>query len=928
MNKRSALALTAGIVSLLVFGWWQSRAQGGASEDEARNPAKQVVEDVDIAEALYKRGELDESAAMHAAKARSCVNLGRFECSLNHFQREAEIHAERKDDQARAIALMSAANVASRLRLREQTFSLYAEAERLFQNVDHGRALLMLELNRGLAYDLLGEDRKAIASMKRVLERAPAAAKSYGEAFMRPGVMKAHQNLGMLHAQQGDIARARKHFGESLSMRSEHGDPRGYANTLAALGRLDITSGDYGRAKRRLLRAREIQRQHGFVLHAAQSVRELGVLAWRLRDLSQARSYVMVAKRELVGASAPSELLAIDLDLANIDIADGNKSDELVSRLTSIAARAQAINDVEQEMVVRGNVADLMLKSDRFDLAAQLATENLARSRKLRLRMDELVALLTLAGAQHAKDDHRASIQSLTRAHALATELHNPRMIVAALRGRATAQLSQGDHAGAIASVHEAVPYLDDRSNDLAPLDVIRVRDSDQSVLDLGMRAAFASKNADAFFRFAEEGRARVLLNSLARHHRVPAHESHGDAHARYKHDAAIRRARRRLLQAFESNAMPEVEAARQALHEAVAVRRSALRGGRTFKPRVKRLREARRLLPAHRAWMSIHVFDDTVLALVVSGKHARLVTLGAVEKLNAAQRAFAEQEHPNAWNVLRDTYRTRFDAALALDPVTTHIYVSTTGVTAHMPIAEYLGRRTVSIVPSFAILQELLARKRVGGRRVVALADPDYSADTSLARLRASGDEARAIGTKVHVRASATEEAYRRAASEKPGWRAIHIAAHGDLDDYVPQRSALRLSPSGHDDGRLTMEEIERIPIRTDLVVLSACQSGIGQLSRSEGSLSLARGFLSAGARAVIASLWPVDDQATQAFMTAFYRRWNPKQGAGEPLMQALRRAKQELASSAAFRDPDHWAGWQVWGVPHPGETNTGETK
>jgi CHAT domain-containing protein len=113
-------------------------------------------------------------------------------------------------------------------------------------------------------------------------------------------------------------------------------------------------------------------------------------------------------------------------------------------------------------------------------------------------------------------------------------------------------------------------------------------------------------------------------------------------------------------------------------------------------------------------------------------------------------------------------------------------------------------------------------------------------------------------------------------------------------------------------EDGILTGLEASLLNLQgTELVILSACDSGTGEVKIGEGVMSLRRAFRIAGAQTVLASHWKVSDKATSQLMTEFMRRWR----AGEPRAQAWREAQLSLLHSKEFASPYFWAAFTLTG-------------
>ncbi|HZO24207.1 MAG TPA: CHAT domain-containing protein [Steroidobacteraceae bacterium] len=156
----------------------------------------------------------------------------------------------------------------------------------------------------------------------------------------------------------------------------------------------------------------------------------------------------------------------------------------------------------------------------------------------------------------------------------------------------------------------------------------------------------------------------------------------------------------------------------------------------------------------------------------------------------------------------------------------------------------------------------------------------------------------------------AAVPEALRRGAESA---ELLHIATHARVDAQRPRLSALALTPEAGDEASSAfgLLDILGLKLNSSLVVLSACDTSRGRLLPGEGVLGPAQAFLEAGAAAVIASYWRVDDQATAAFMQQFYRHLLLDR---LPASRALRQAQLERASSSSSYA---WAAFALYGWP-----------
>jgi CHAT domain-containing protein len=191
-------------------------------------------------------------------------------------------------------------------------------------------------------------------------------------------------------------------------------------------------------------------------------------------------------------------------------------------------------------------------------------------------------------------------------------------------------------------------------------------------------------------------------------------------------------------------------------------------------------------------------------------------------------------------------------------------------------------------------------------------------------ARLKSTGLEADAIARLVPDQNRRTValgfDASRATATQTDlsQYRVVHFATHGLLNAAHPPLSGLVLSlvdeQGRPQDGFLRLHEIYNLKLNADLVVLSACQTALGQDVKGEGLIGLTRGFMYAGTPRVMASLWNVSDRATAELMKLFY---DGMLGQGLTPAAALRHAQNSMRerSKNLWRHPFYWAGFVLQG-------------
>lgn len=242
----------------------------------------------------------------------------------------------------------------------------------------------------------------------------------------------------------------------------------------------------------------------------------------------------------------------------------------------------------------------------------------------------------------------------------------------------------------------------------------------------------------------------------------------------------------------------------------------------------------------------------------------------------------------------------------------------------------DYLIKRwAVSYTPSVSVLGSLEARRSdvagIRDQKILVFADPAYGetgqlemkpiqASMRVAKLPQSNLEAMGIAklyspgdVTLYLNCAASEENVKSPSSPiSNAWR-IHFATHGYISEGKTQLSGLvlALDDDPKEDGLLQVSEIFKLKLKADLVVLSACQTGLGRQLKGEGVIGLTRAFMYAGASSVVVSLWSVSDRSTADLMIRFYEQLDRSNNKAE----ALRQAKLRLIQNGRFAHPYYWA-------------------
>jgi CHAT domain-containing protein/Tfp pilus assembly protein PilF len=751
--------------------------------------------------------------------------------------------------------------------------------------------------------------------------------------------------LGQLELRRGDYPAARMALREALAIYARTGPVaeelaarRDLAGALGAAGDLQGARDELSRAQRRAesTRAPPAARA-GIALARADLALELNTLAEAQRLYARAEVLYRLAAAPAGAAEAQEGRASLLLARDDPVHAQPLLETALRTQLGAGSVRAAALTRITlgRAVLARGDTAAARSHLARAAGDLDRAGDPVATAAAL----GEWAALEAHAGAPIAADSlYRAALDRLGDriAPEIAWQLH---------AGWAGVLHTQGATDAAARELRSALGDLDRPSRSL----VLPERRSAFLADKWDVYAQLALVERDrgrvgAAFEASERLRAREMLELLARGRITPQADTAEDIVAR---EQDLRRRIGELTHDLENS-----DAADQTLRgsdmalSASTTRESLLRAQETYADVLLEAREraprhvalvapdvatwqtvARRLTP-DAAFIEYLVSDSATLVFVVTSDTIAVLDLGMrrqeLARLVDFVRAVLTPRPDCLW---RGPLR-RLHAALIAPVEETGLLAGKTRLVLvphvelqYLPFAALIDsagrflvqRYELAMTPSASVWIALGDRAPGSpGAGVLAFAPrpralPGSSQEVATIRRLAGVD------AQVLTGSAATESAFRHLA---PTRRVLHLASYGVLNKQNPLFSFVQLAPDGADDGRLEVHEVFGLHLAADLVVLSACQTGLGSgaladVPAGDDWVGLTRAFLHAGARHVVATLWPVDDWATAALMERFY-------GAGDVAAEparALAEAQRALLATPATAHPFYWAGFVVVG-------------
>jgi len=851
-------------------------------------------------------------------------DLGNYDLAIDRFDQASRIAVDIDDHRLAGSSLNNRSLVYDELGDYRSSLEGYRQALRWYEGADFPRGEGDTLGNIGGVSLLLGRYPEAISYYQRALAISE-------ELQSRAAMSLDHGNLGYCYLGLGRTDMALDHFEQALALARDAGMRkeealwlRGKGNALIRKGRPDLSLESH----RAALALYEDIGAEGLLLD---SLHDLGRLFLSLGDLAMAGDYFRQAidkAREIgLAQSVTNNLLALgDLRLRQ----------ELLEEAASLYAealdRANTAGELSYQSSSLVRLAHLNRELGQFDRAEEFANGALevgmASSAEpvvseARFALGEIYLARGEPGQALEHYDGALAVEDLSAE--LSWQLHF---------GKALALEQQDSPQAAIGELLTAIRYIESVRNRLQEdrfkagylqdkyrvyVELVRLQQ------DLGLlRDAFGTAERLRAMAFLEqvEKTGPIALDSMDRETEIALRERVRQLRRALETEQDLQGSQRRqvAIETF-SDELHQAESEYQAFLN--DIRGRSIAGSVVQVPSVPDI-QSRLGVDEVLVEYVVGEYGLTIFALRPEGiaafrREVRRIDLESKVRL---VRELIQQPESDAWEAPSASL-----AGLLLGPLSAaglledadHLFVVPHGILNFLPFSVLsagdgagdgmlIERYSLAYLPAAAMLV----------RRPPGVDTPGSLLAMAPARsgLAYALREARSISgifgpsSLLLSGAGATEGAFKEKASS---FEILHLSTHGYFNPDNPLLSGLELEADADNDGLLEVHEILSLSLNAGLVTLSACESGMGsglleRLPAGDDFVGLARAFLLAGSRSVLATLWPVDDRSTVELMEGFYRGLG-RSTDGFAQARALAQAQREMLRSAEHKHPYYWA-------------------
>lgn len=820
--------------------------------------------------------------------------LGEPGGALGHYGRALSLSKENGNVFAEATTLLSIGVVYFNLADWQKAVDYGSQSLAPLRSLGSRQQEALALRNIGLAYNMLGEPQEGLRHLEESLRLCRAVGDRNGESV-------ALSNSGNSYYRMGDYAQALDLFNRALEIQRAIGNRGREADTLDRIGLAYTAEGEPGKALEYHQQALPLQHAAGNLRSEAMSLRNLG------------SAYNLLGQHE-----------------------------KALEHFNRALPMFQMVGDLNSVGLVLEGIARAERALGNFQAARAHAEEAIASVERVRARVTSGQMRAAYLASRH--DVYRVYIDLLMNLHRLKpAEGHDAAALEASERARARNLLELLTEAGV--DIRQGVdPQLTARENELLRLLAAKAqrltqrntpeqlaalkKEVDQLEVEYERAQGAIRKDSPSYAALTQpqplklkEIQAQLDADTLLLEYALGEERSY------------LWAVTRDSLTSYELPKGELIEEEARRVYELLTARSTRERGG-TARQRQERISQAEANLPA-----AAQALSQTLLAPAAAelgNRRLVIVADGALQYIPFAmlpdpaaggRRSAAGKNQPLIVN--HEVVGLPSASALAIQRAELAGRRPAPKLLAVIadPVFDRTDERFKSPAPEASVKEQAQAIASDEARSIEHLAgnSDDKSGATVhrlvIPRLPFTREEAArllALAPKISSFGAIDFQASRATAlsGDLSRYRYLHFATHGWLDSERPGLSSLVLSTVDEQgqaqDGFLRVNDIYNLKLPAELVVLSACQTGLGKEIRGEGLVGLTRGFMYAGAARVVVSLWSVNDKATSDLMARFYEKMLKE---GEPPAAALRAAQVEMWRQKQWQSPYYWAAFTMQG-------------
>ena len=837
-----------------------------------------------IAKQVGKKG-LEEAAYRNLGSAH--FFLSNFKEAIDHHQQALSIAKQMRNRDSEQMAYIDLGNAHCNLGEIKEAIEYYQQALSIAKQVGNKVSEGITYTNFGNAYCNLGEFRKGIEYYQKALSIAKQVGKKDSEG-------KAYTNLGNAHTKLGEFKKAIEYYQQGLTITKQVGNKALEGMAYGNLGVAHYFLSDYKKAIEYHQQALSIAKQVGNKTSQGNAYINLGSAHFSLSDFEKAIEYskegLCIAKQ--VGNKPSEGQACINLGNAHKSLRDFEEAVEYYEEALSIANQVGNTDsgDVFTNLgLVHHSIGD-------FNKAIEYYQKALCNAKQVGNKNSEGQAYLNLGRAHLAFSEAEKAIECFQQAASIGRQVGNKILEGLACDNLGDVYCALNDNSLGEDFYKSSIRLFDETRALLKTSDEwkIGLRNEYDGTYEKAWLVQLQQNKTEEALNTAERGRAQALMDLMESEYGVKSAQRVSDEHISC------------FSKYFTSMTVFLAEASN-------SINFWVLQEGQPFQFAKKAISDSLESL-THKAYKRIGVFKKVMCENRSWDEPADEESEEVSDRNPDERELTSEEEEGEPLKVLSDvligpiSHLIQGDEVLIVPDAALFLVPYAALEDQHSRyLSETLRIRLAPTLSSLKLFAEC-PEEFHSSSGALLVGDPlvkDVRIDgKKVEQLPAAKQEVEMIASILGIKSLTGENATKAEVLNKLNSVAlVHIAAHGQAKTG---EIILCPNPDGLNKGDfiLTMADVLNVKLRAKLVVLSCCHSGRGKI-KAEGVVGLARAFLGAGARSVLASLWAIDDKATLEFMRYFYEHLVKGQSASKALNQAMKRMRE----SDDFNDVKYWA-------------------